>query len=143
MAKKTIYKITSSPKRSRGVFHKIFRNKHKRQLIISISSVYVMLATVIGIGLFNSIQEPAQANQPAFIASVINLEEGQELQIGEQVELSLTLQNTSQNESINDINVSLLSTEMLSTGTKLVPKPNFPVVKPTKLMKKIKQLFLS
>ncbi|NJK70906.1 MAG: hypothetical protein HC932_01415 [Thermales bacterium] len=81
-----------------------------------------MLATVIGIGLFNSIQEPAQANQPAFIASVINLEEGQELQIGEQVELSLTLQNTSQNESINDINVSLLSTENVITWNQVSSK---------------------
>jgi hypothetical protein len=125
MPKHSFYKIISTGHLRRGVIHKILRNKHKRRLVLSISSVYLLLATVIGIGIFGPTKEQASANQPANIASVIRLENGEKLESGSEVSLVITLQNTSLNESINGINLNLLSSQniidwsQLSSKTKL------------------------
>ncbi len=122
MAKNNFYKLIASPRKRRNIFQKITRNKHKRQLILSVSAVYVLMATVVGIGLFNSNDNDSQASQPAFIASNIRLSEDNKLETGSEVELSISIQNTSINESINDISVNLLSTENVIEWSQITSK---------------------
>lgn len=83
----------------------------KKQFVLTIVGVYVIIGGLLGYMLFNSNSELAKASEAASVSTSIRLINNEELKIGDEVRVSVTIQNTSITESINSINISFLSTK--------------------------------
>ena len=113
MAKTKPYKVSTLPKKKINrfnVFGAFGRNQKRKQLVFSVIGVYILIGGLVGTILFNTSSNQAQASQSALISASLKISEEKVYQLGETIDLSLTLQNTSVNESINTISVDLLST---------------------------------
>lgn len=111
MSQNSFYKIISTPRRQRNILAKILHNPKKRQLIISILSIYTLVGGLVAFTMFSRTEQPAAAYEPALISSTISLYEDKEFAIGDTVNINITVQNTSSDQTINDINLDLLSTK--------------------------------
>lgn len=111
MSQNSFYKIISSPRRQRNIITKILHNPKKRQLIISILSIYTLVGGLVAFTMFSRTEQPTVAYEPALISSTISLLEDKEFAVGDTVNVNITVQNTSSDQSINDINLDLLSTK--------------------------------
>ena len=93
------------------------RNRKIKQLIFSVLGIYVIGGALFGMMFFNSTKNSNvdASDSLARITSSIRFVEEKEYKLGDEVKIALTLQNTSINESLNDISLTLLSTkEMVS-----------------------------
>jgi hypothetical protein len=111
MSKNSFYKIIASPRHQRNIFTKILHNPKKRQVIVSILSIYTLVGGMVAFSMFGRTNEPAKAYEPALISSSITLKEDKEFIIGDIITVNLTVQNTSSDQAINDMDVELLSTK--------------------------------
>jgi hypothetical protein len=111
MPKNSFYKIISAPRHRRNIIAKILHNPKKRQVIISILSIYTLVGSLVAFTMFSRTEKPATAYEPASISGTLALSQDKEYTIGETISVSLTLQNTSSDQSIGDINLNLLSTK--------------------------------
>jgi hypothetical protein len=111
MAQPKFYSISALPKNSKGIGGKLGKFYRKRQLVISVIGVYVMVGGLLGYLLFNSTGDSAKASESALISASVRLVEDKELVIGDKVEVAVTLQNTSITESINNLAIDLFSTK--------------------------------
>jgi hypothetical protein len=88
------------------------KSRRRRQLVFSIIGVYLIAGFLLGFFLFyKPKQSPAGANQYANVVSSIRFKEEKKFNLGDQIEVNLTLQNTSIIEPINEIAVEMLSTK--------------------------------
>jgi hypothetical protein len=111
MSQNSFYKIIASPRRQRNILAKILHNPKKRQVIVSILSIYTLVGSLVAFTMFSNTEQPAAAYEPALISSTIELREDKEFGIGDTINVNLTLQNTSSEQSINDVDLELLSTK--------------------------------
>ncbi len=102
--------LKALPRQHRGVIHKVLFNPHKQRVLLGVVSLYVMIAGLIGYGLLNQPRDESSAYYPAELVAALRLDADSNLAIDEEVTFELTLQNSSPNESINNINLNLLST---------------------------------
>jgi hypothetical protein len=111
MSKQSFYKIIASPRHQRNILTKILHNPKKRQVIISILSIYTLVGGLVAFTMFSKTEQPAIAYEPALISSTIQLDQDKEFEVGDTVKVNITLQNTSSEQSINDIDLELQSTK--------------------------------
>lgn len=112
MAKIPYYKVKVGPKPTVNFFKSgIFKNRRGQQLIISIIGIYLVAGGILGLFLFNSgNKNSASASQPAGVSSSIRFIKSDKFSVGQDIDLLLTIQNTSITSSINNLSVELLST---------------------------------
>ncbi len=105
---------------------RVIKNRPKLGFVGSIVSVYILVAALLGFAAFNGFRDQGQASvESAYVSASLRLIENEVYQIGSRVEVSLTLQNTSIVEPINNLNIELRSTKnavvwqtaMLKTNT--------------------------
>jgi hypothetical protein len=111
MSNKSFYKIIASPRHHRNIFKKILHNPKKRQVIISILGIYTLVGSLVAFSMFSRTEQPVSAYEPALISANMQLSEDKEFAVGDTININLTLQNTSSEQAINDINLELLSTK--------------------------------
>jgi hypothetical protein len=119
MSQSSFYKIISSPRRHRNILSKILHNPKKRQVIVSILSIYTLVGGLVAFTMFSQTEKPAAAYEPALISTTIELREDKEFAIGDTINVNLTLQNTSSEQSINDVDLELLSTKNIIKWNKV------------------------
>ena len=119
MSQKSFYKIIASPRHRGNIIKKILHNPKKRQVIISILGIYTLVGSLVAISMFSRVEKPVVAYEPALISSTIQLAEDKDFGIGDTVNVSLTLQNTSSEQVINDIDLSLQSTKDIIKWSKV------------------------
>jgi hypothetical protein len=112
MAKIPYYKVKVGPKPTANFFKSgIFKNRRGQQLMISIIGIYLVAGGILGLFLFSSgNKNSASASQPAGVSSSIRFIKSDKFSVGQDIDLLLTIQNTSITNSINNLNVELLST---------------------------------
>lgn len=113
MSKVPYYKVSTSPKRLRKPPEKtgFIKNKRRRQMIMAVIGVYLVAGGLLGLFIFNTAnRDLAEASQAAAISTSLRFVEEKNFSVGDQVEVILTMQNTSVVESINEINIDILST---------------------------------
>jgi hypothetical protein len=106
------YKVRTGPNKRKGVLERFrFRNPKSRQLVVTVLGVYIFGGGLLGLFLFNlNTPDQAAAGQNSTISSSLRFLEEREYEIGDKVELVLTLQNTSITQPINGIVGSFYST---------------------------------
>jgi len=82
----------------------------KRQLVVGMVGVYSIIALAAGYLIFNGTQEDASASQSAFVATSIRFENEKEYSVGDEVQVAVTLQNTSLVESVQAPRIEMFST---------------------------------
>ncbi len=91
---------------------RVIKNKPRSGLIGAIISAYVLVAGVIGFAMFSGWQDQSQASeQSAFVSASLRLLEEEEYGVGSRVQTSLTIQNTSIVNPINNLNIEFNSTK--------------------------------
>jgi hypothetical protein len=97
MSRNSFYKIIASPRHQRNILAKILHNPKKRQVIVSILSIYTLVGSLVAFTMFSRTEKPATAYEPALISATIELREDKEFVIGDTINVNLTLQNTALN----------------------------------------------
>ena len=98
------------PRRWASLVYKIQVHPHKRRLLLSVFAMYTVIATLVGYAIISAPSENSSAFFPAELVAALRLDPEQKLVGGGEAAFTLTLQNSSPNESIQDINFRLLST---------------------------------
>jgi hypothetical protein len=136
MADEKYYQISSVPKGRKGLSTRLNKFYRKRQLVVSVIGAYVLVGGLLGYMLLNSGGDSAKASETASVNAAIRLVENKKYQIGDKMQVAITLQNTSITESLNNVNVDLFTTkdsvnwtEMVGgnqkdSGTKIVAEAN-------------------
>ena len=109
-AKTRSFLQTTLPKQWDRLVYKIRTHRHKRRLLLSVFAMYVVIATLVGYAILSGPSENSSAFFPAELVAALRLNPEQEFTSGGTAEFTLTLQNSSPNESIQDIELNLLST---------------------------------
>ncbi len=106
------YKVKTGPNKKKGILERFkFRNQKSRQLVVTVLGVYIFGGGLLGLFLFNlNTPDQAAAGQNSSVSSSLRFLEEKEYEIGDKVELVLTLQNTSITQPINGISSSFFST---------------------------------
>jgi hypothetical protein len=135
MSRNSFYKIIASPRHQRNILAKILHNPKKRQVIVSILSIYTLVGSLVAFTMFSRTEKPATAYEPALISAKIELREDKEFVIGDTINVNLTLQNTSSEQSINDVDLELMSTKdvikwnKVELSNKELSTKNYPIDK--------------
>jgi hypothetical protein len=105
-------KVKTGPINKKNFFEKFhFRNRKSRQVVMAILGVYLLGGGLLGFFLFNlNVPDQAEAGSNAAITTSIRFLEEKDYEIGDEVPLILTLQNTSITEPVNDVSLNLFST---------------------------------
>jgi len=120
----TLHTPNQSQKGKKWV-RKAIKNGPKLGFIGSIVSVYILVAALLGFAMFSGFRDQGQASvESAHVSASLRLIESETYQIGSQVEVSLTLQNTSIVEPINNLNIELRSTKNAVVWQTAVLKTN-------------------
>lgn len=99
------------PHRGRSIWYKLRHNTHKRRIFVSVTSMYVIIAGLIGFALIQDSGENSSAYYPANLVAALKQHEDIKNKVGGTIKFDLTLQNSSPNETINNIELRLLSTK--------------------------------
>lgn len=127
MSRVPFYKVKIAPKNKKPVFKSSFlKNRKGQQLFLSILGVYLVAGTLLGGVLFfnNKNSDVASASQPATVTSSVRFLKTDKLSINEDVQIFLTLQNSSVSKSVNDLNIEFLSTAESISWTGLTNNQN-------------------
>jgi len=114
MTKLPKYKVKTlrSKKKSLGLIRGSRPKRRYKQLIISLVGIYVIAGGILGFFFLNNRgSNTGEASQVANISSSIRFSEEKEYGLGDEVKLAVTLQNTSINESLSDVELDFLSTK--------------------------------
>jgi hypothetical protein len=111
MSQKSFYKIIAAPRASRNLISKILHSPKKRQILVSVLSIYTIVGSLVALTLFSRSDQNSSAYQPAFITSAIRVETDKDYGRDDTIELKLTVQNTSATEAIKDITLDMQSTK--------------------------------
>jgi hypothetical protein len=114
MSKIPYYKISTSLKKTNQYKEKkgFWYNRKRTQLVLGVLGVYLVASGVLGFLMFgNRNPDIAKASESANVSSSIRFVSEKEFTVGDNVEVILTLQNTSVTEPINDLSVDFLSTK--------------------------------
>jgi hypothetical protein len=120
MSEPFYYRLKTTPKknkdkkvgRSNFLGRLDHKSKKKLNLFVSVVGVYVVLAGLIGMVMFNISRDPAQADEAAAVsASLKILNDKEQYSLGDPIETKITLQNTSLSEPINNLNLEMRSTK--------------------------------
>jgi hypothetical protein len=114
MSKIPYYKISTSLKKSSSYKEKkgFWYNRKRTQLILSVLGVYLIASGVLGFLMFGTKNKDlAKASESANVSSSIRFVSEKEFAVGDNVEVVLTLQNTSVTEQVSDLSVNFLSTK--------------------------------
>lgn len=102
--------LKALPRKHRGVVHKVLFNPHKQRVLLGIVALYATVISLIGYGLLNQPVDESSAYYPAELVAALRVQDTDSLEAQKPVTFELTLQNSSPNESINNVNLRLLST---------------------------------
>jgi hypothetical protein len=122
MSKIPYYKVSTAVKAgTKKVPEKksFLKNKKRNRLILSVVGVYLIATAVLAGFIFNSNRDTASASTVANLSSSIRFIEEDKIELGQDLQVLVTLQNTSVVEPINEINLSLLSTKESVRWTKV------------------------
>lgn len=134
MSKIPYYKISTSLKKTNQYKEKkgFWYNRKRTQLVLGVLGVYLLASGVLGFLMFgNRNPDIAKASESANVSSSIRLVSEKEFTVGDNVEVILTLQNTSVTEPINDLSVDFLSTKDSIKWNKLSVRSSTEEVAPS------------
>ncbi len=91
---------------------KVVKGKPKTRLVGSIIATYILVAGIIGFAMFSGFQDQSEAStQSAYVSASLRLIDEEEYKVGSKVVTSLTIQNTSITDPINNLNIEMNSTQ--------------------------------
>lgn len=114
MSKIPYYKVSTSPKKIIKSQEKtpFLENPRKKVLITAVVAIYLVASGLLGLFLFNqNNRENALASNAAGITTSLRFVSEKQFVVGDNVEVLLTIQNTSITESIDNISLDLLSSQ--------------------------------
>jgi hypothetical protein len=94
----------------RGMVYKLLHHHHKKRLVAGVFGVWILVTLLVSIGLINQSSGTSSANYPAELITALKINDNQELVVDNNINFTITLQNSSPNEGIAEISMILLST---------------------------------
>jgi hypothetical protein len=129
MSQKSFYKIIAAPRASRNLISKILHSPKKRQILVSVLSIYTIVGSLVALTLFSRSDQNSSAYQPALVTSAIRVESDKDYGRDDIIEMKLTVQNTSATEAIKDISLDMQSTKNAVKWSKVEYKAGNTVLK--------------